>query len=76
LYEHHLLFKDDMQALDTLTALAAKDGWVRGNLDMYKRLRLKASRDALQQQIATLISSIYTINQPRKRHITLVAAGK
>lgn len=76
LYEHHLLFKDDMQALDTLTALAAKDGWVRGNLDMYKRLRLKASRDALQQQIETLISSIYTMNQPRKRHITLVAAGK
>lgn len=73
LYEHNLLFKDDLATLDTLNNLSASNGWIKGNLDMYKRLRLKESRDALHQEMETLISTIYTINRPKNRRVTLTA---
>lgn len=68
LWERNLLFKDNLSTLDTLESLASGNGWLRGNLDNYKRLRTPESRQALNKQLETIVSTIYSINKPKKRH--------
>jgi lysophospholipase L1-like esterase len=68
LKEHGRLNKDDVKSMALLQELGKENGWVRGNLDNYSRSRVPAIREAWQKQIEVLVSTIYTINQPKNRH--------
>lgn len=71
LKEHGRLNKDDVQSMALLQELGKENGWIRGNLDNYSRSRVPAIREAWQKQIEVLVSTIYTINQPRNRHFEI-----
>lgn len=75
LKEHGLLNKDDVNSMDTIQALARDNGWIRGNLDNYSRSRQPAIRAAWEKQLEVLISTIYTINQPKNRFCVIRQAN-
>lgn len=68
LKEHGRLNKDDVRSMALLQELGKDNGWIRGNLDSYSRSRMPAIREAWQRQMEVLISTIYSINKPKKRH--------
>lgn len=68
LKEHGRLNKDDVNSMALLQELGKENGWIRGNLDNYSKSRVPAIREAWQKQIEVLVSTIYTINQPKNRH--------
>jgi hypothetical protein len=68
LKEHGRLNKDDVKSMALLQELGKENGWVRGNLDNYSRSRIPAIRETWQKQIEVLVSTIYSINQPKNRH--------
>jgi hypothetical protein len=68
LKEHGLLNKDDLNSMDTIRSLAKNNGWINGNLDNYSKSRVPEIRQAWERQIELLVSTIYTINKPKKRH--------
>ena len=71
LKEHGRLHKDDVRSMALLQELGKENGWIRGNLDSYSRSRVPAIRDAWQREMEVLVSTIYTINQPKNRHCVI-----
>ncbi|MDF2192322.1 SGNH/GDSL hydrolase family protein [Paraflavitalea sp. CAU 1676] len=75
LKERGLLNKDDVNTMDTVQELSKGNGWIRGNLDNYSRSRMPAIRATWEKQIELLVSTIYSINQPKTRKCIIKLAN-
>ncbi len=71
LLDRGLLFADNREAIEVIDAHVAKDGWVRGHRDMYSKAMYPEIREVWKKEMELLIQTIYTINKPVKRTITL-----
>ncbi len=71
LKERGLLNADNREALDVIDAYVADDGWLRGRRDIYIKGMSPEIRKAWEDEMDLLINTIYTINKPVKRIITL-----
>lgn len=68
-----LLFADNEEALDTLNANVAKNGFLAGNRDNYLKARLPEIRQTWQQEMNLLIDRMYSLNKP-KEHLLEIEA--
>lgn len=73
LNEHGRLNKDDVTSMELIQELGKENGWIRGSLDTYSRSRVPAIREAWNKEMEVLVSTIYTINQPKNRHCEIKA---
>lgn len=71
LKEHGRLGKDDVTSMALLQELGKENGWIRGNLDNFSRSRIPVIRDTWKKEMELLVSTIYTINQPKNRHCVI-----
>ncbi len=63
---------DTREAIEILDKYKANDGWLRGRRDLYSKAMFPEIRQAWQAELDLLLASIYDINTPLKRKITLV----
>ena len=71
LKERGLLNADNRAALDAIDANVARDGWLRGRRDLYTKGMSPEIRKAWEDEMDVLVNTIYRINKPVKRTITL-----
>ncbi|MDR2953901.1 MAG: SGNH/GDSL hydrolase family protein [Prevotella sp.] len=67
-----LLFANNRKAIEAVDAHKAKDGWLNANRDSYSKMIYSEVRKALENQMEMLIHTIYDINQPVARRVTLI----
>jgi hypothetical protein len=68
--EKGLLFADNRASLKAMND--SRDGWVRGRRDLYSKAMHPEIRQAWQNEINLLTETIYEINKPTTRKITLI----
>lgn len=66
-----MLYNDSDAARDTVNKYAPTNGWVNAKKEDYEQVRVKSSREALENQTDSLFDRIYTINKPVKRRIEI-----
>jgi len=67
-----LLFADNRDAIKLIDQEAQKNGWVKAKRDLYSKAMFPVIRNAWQNEMDLLVSTIYEINKPLKRKITLI----
>jgi lysophospholipase L1-like esterase len=67
-----LLFADNRDAIKAIDKEVQKDGWLRAKRDLYSKAMFPQIRQAWQDEMNALLSTIYELNQPLKRKITLI----
>ena len=67
-----LLFADNREAIEVYDKYKDNDGWLRGRRDLYSKAMFPEIRKAWQDEMDLLVSTIYEINNPVKRKITLI----
>jgi len=70
--EKGLLFADNSEAIRVLDENKHKNGWVQAKRDIYTRAMHPEIRKAWENEMDLLVSTIYELNTPVKRKITLV----
>jgi len=70
--EKGLLFADNREAITVLDKYKHTNGWVEAKRDLYSKAMFPEIRKAWQDQMDLLVNTIYDINTPQKRKITLV----
>ena len=60
------------EAIEVLDKYKENDGWLRGRRDLFSKGMFPEVRKAWQDQMDILTSTIYDVNKPIKRKITLV----
>lgn len=70
-YKKGLLFANNREALKVLDQ-NLDNGWVKGRRDLYTKAMSPEIREAWQKEMDVLVSTIYKINKPLKRKITLI----
>lgn len=70
LYDKGLLFNTTKAAEDTIQNNLETNGWLKAKYEDYELV--KNSSDSLKAEMKTLVDKIYTINQPKNRHIELI----
>ena len=71
LMDKGLLHADNRAALDVIDAYAAGDGWLRGRRDIYSKGMSPEIIKVWEDEMELLINTIYKINKPVKRTVTL-----
>lgn len=66
-----LLFADNQAATDSLNAIAGENVFVRGMMQGYLKAMHPEMRTIWKKEMKLLVDQIYTINKPKKHHITL-----
>lgn len=66
-----LLDANNRKAIEVLDDNVEKNAWLKGHRDSYTRMMHQPVRDAMNQEMDVLISTIYEINKPIKRKIAI-----
>lgn len=69
-----LLFANNREAINELDKEAPNNGWLQAKRDLYAKAMFPEIRQAWQDEMDLLVSTIYEINTPQKRKVTLVRA--
>lgn len=69
-YDKGLLFANDQRAIDAFNA-ETKNGWVTGKRDLFSKTMRPEIRELWQRNMEDIVETIYDINKPVTRKVTL-----
>ena len=71
-YDQGLLFADDQRSVDAMNdAASSGNGWIAGRRDAFSKMMRPEIRNILQQQMENIVKTIYKVNKPVTRRVTL-----